>query len=96
MVNRNLNKEITRQALTAEEAAFALHTDADEFVRRFVATKKILPVIYDAECKTPLYDFDDVRMLIKTSRKEFPEWFYQRLQKGESISSIMKELKEAA
>lgn len=94
MRNKNLNTEIHRQTLTIEEAAFMLRVGDKTFIRRFVATKKILPVVFDDEQGNEvLFDIDDVRMLSKQARVELPDWFLEKLKNGYSITSILNERK---
>ncbi len=94
MRNKNLKTEIYRQALTIQEAAFMYKVGEKSFVRRFVATKKIMPVVYDEEQGNDiLFDYDDVKQLTKNARIELPEWFLDRLKKGESITGVLQEKK---
>ncbi|MGE5498499.1 MAG: hypothetical protein ACM3Q2_10530 [Syntrophothermus sp.] len=72
MRNKNLNEEIHRQCLTIEEAAFMLRVSQNTFLRRFVATEKIYPIIFDEDQGDQfLFDIDDLRILVKKSRKQF-------------------------
>lgn len=96
MKNKNLNPEIHRQALTAEEAAFVTRISENDFVKRFVASKKIKPVCYDDKHGEFLYDKDDVIAIVKTSKLDLPDWFLEKLKKGISVKAIKKQQNAAA
>jgi hypothetical protein len=73
-MKRTLNEVVEREVYTVKMAAFALGVSEKTFIKRFVATKKILPVVYDEEQGDTLYfAVEDVRAIVRASKRPLNE-----------------------